>query len=149
MSTATERYGLRHLGRQSLNLQLWAVQTLAALALARCGLLMMTLPIPELTGLLGEWVSAMSVSNVRLLGVTGILGAFAIWAPSFVRIVPKLAGVAAVGLASMLALAALVHGVRGALGPLFLDLALVGMMMFIAWGRLLKSPIQPHAHIRC
>jgi hypothetical protein len=139
----------RDLGRYSLNLLLWAVQTLAALALARGGLMMMTVPVPDLAGTLGEWVSAVPVSNVRLLGVTGIMGAFAIWAPSFVRIVPRLAGVAAGGLALVLTIASLVHGVRGEFGPLLLDLALVGMMIFIAWGRLFESPIQPHAHIRC
>jgi hypothetical protein len=49
----------------------------------------------------------------------------------------------------VLTIASLVHGVRGEFGPLLLDLALAGMMIFIAWGRLFESPIQPHAHIRC
>jgi hypothetical protein len=150
MSIATElRIVLRNLGPSALNASLWATQTLASLALGLTGLMMLTMPIPELAGYLGGWVSLTSPSNIHLLGFIELVGAFGVVGPSFVRIFPKLSPVAAFSLAVMLTLAAIVHAVRGELQPLLVNVALAPMLLFIGWGRMFKSLITPHARIRC
>ncbi len=139
----------RALGPNALNALLWATQTLAALVVGRAGLMMLTMPAPELAARLGAWVTAIPASSVHALGALVLAGALGLVAPSFVRIAPSLTGVAAAALAAVLALAAAVHGFRGEVGPLLVDLALVAMLVFIGWGRTFKSPIEPHARIRC
>jgi hypothetical protein len=133
----------------NLNASLWTAQALAAVTLGREGAMMLVMPIPELAGHLGDWVAETSPSNVHALGVVGAVGAFGIVVPSLLRILPKLAGVAAFAVAVLQALTAVFHLVRGELQPFAVNVALVGLLLFIGCGRTFRSLIEPHAHIRC
>jgi hypothetical protein len=132
-----------------INASLWATQALMALTFGRAAALLLTEPASVVAANLGAWVPAPFSSNTHPLGVIVAMGAFGVIAPSLVRIAPKLAVLSAGGLALALAIAAVVHGSQAALKPLGLDIVLVSMLLFIAWGRAFKSPIQAHAHIRC
>jgi putative oxidoreductase len=150
MSTsASNSFPAHPFGPSPMSLSLWAAQALGALTVGNAALVMLTKPVPEVVGRLGGWLPVMSEPNTHRLGFILLLAAFGVVAPSLARIAPWVSAVAAAGLALALLGAAFVHGFRGELLLVLVDLALFATMVFIAWGRTFKAPIVPHAHIRC
>jgi hypothetical protein len=147
--TAKHPLALRANWPAVLNAALWGAQAVTSLALGRAALLLLDAPAPRLALQLGAWVTERSPSTLHALGVAATIGAFGVVGPSLVRIAPRAVVAVAVvdGLAlSLVAVSNLLHAEAGLLAT---TLALVAALLFVAWGRLSRSPITPHAQIRC
>lgn len=124
-----------------LNIALWAAQLLLAIAFGMAGFLKSTQPIDALAPQM-EWVAAVPVWLVRLIGVSELAGAAGLVLPALTRIKPALTPLAAAGLVAVMVLASLFHVTRGELGALPVNAVLGGIAAFIAWGRHSKIPIR-------
>jgi putative oxidoreductase len=78
---------------------------------------------------------------VRFIGTSELLGALGLILPAAMRIKPVLTGFAALGLLTIMVLAALFHASRGEFGMLRVNSVLGALAAFVAWGRLKKAPI--------
>lgn len=125
---------------KALNIALWVVQGLLALAFGMAGFMKLTAPIAQLAANGMTFVNHYSVEMVRFIGVTELLGALGLILPAALRIKPFLTPLAAVGLAVTMVLAAIEHITQGE--PITANLVLFALTAFVAWGRFIKAPIQ-------
>ncbi|HEY3448184.1 MAG TPA: DoxX family protein [Myxococcales bacterium] len=126
---------------KALNLSLWIVQVLLAAIFGLAGLMNTTRPLAELARNV-DWATAYPVL-VRFIGASELAGALGVVLPSLTRIQPRLTGLAAVGLLTVMVLASGYHVVRGEFGSLPITFALGGLAGFVAWGRYCGAPIDP------
>jgi uncharacterized membrane protein YphA (DoxX/SURF4 family) len=80
-----------------MNIILWIVQVLLALAFALAGFMKISQPIEKLQQRM-DWTKHVPVGLVRLIGGLEILGAFGLILPLATHILPWLTPVAAIGL---------------------------------------------------
>jgi uncharacterized membrane protein len=127
-----------------LNIGLWTAQGLLALAYLAAGGMKTFTPIDTLVQSLPY---AGSMPNfVRFIGTMEILGAIGLILPSLTRILPKLTPAAAVGLSVVQLCAIPFHAMRGeAAMTLPVNLLLLGMSLFVLWGRMKARPITPRS----
>jgi putative oxidoreductase len=71
---------------------------------------------------------------VRFIGTSELLGALGLILPAAMRIKPALTGFAALGLLTIMVLAALFHVSRGEFGMLPINSVLGALAAFVAWG---------------
>lgn len=100
--------------------------------------------IDELSQML-PWVTDVSSNLVRFIGVSELLGGLGLVLPSVLRIQPRLTPLAAYGLALVQIMAAIFHISRGETPMIAMNLLLVAIALFIAWGRTKKAPIEARA----
>ncbi len=121
---------------------LWVGQGVLAALFGMAGLMKATAPIADLTAQL-KWPGDIPPELVRFVGTAEFLGALGLVLPSALRIAPKLTPLAALGLATIMALAAGFHTMRGeGMGPLAINLVLGSVAAAIAWGRTRVAPIE-------
>jgi hypothetical protein len=101
-------------------------------------------PIEQLRAQM-PWVNGAMGGAVRLIGTVEVLGAIGLLLPAATRIQPKLTPLAAVGLFTVMVLAALTHISRGEYPMIGASVVLGGLSAFVAWGRFTKAPIAPKA----
>ena len=122
---------------------LWMAQILLALVFGYAGLIKTFLPIPELAAML-LWPGDTPFWLVRFIGVAEFAGALGVVLPSLTRILPGLTPLAALGFVLVQLLAIPFHAVRGELAmALPINLVLLGVSLFVLWGRWKKAPIAP------
>jgi putative oxidoreductase len=131
-------------GSTAINVTLWIVQLLLAVAFGMAGIMKSTQPIAELTAAMG-WPGDLPPVVVRFIGASELAAALGLVLPSATRIRPLLTPLAAMGLVIVMLLAALFHISRGEWGALPVNVVLGGLAAFVAWGRLRKAPIFPRA----
>ena len=125
---------------KTLHIALWVVQALLAFAFGSAGVMKISQPIPTLVEKM-VWPGAVPEALVRFIGACELLGALGLILPAAFRIQPKLTPLAALGLTTIMILAALFHLSRGEFGALPTNIVLGGLAAFVAWGRLKKVPI--------
>lgn len=128
--------------RKGLHIGLWVAQGLLALAFGLAGLMHATRPIAQMAAM-APWTGALPEALVRFIGVMEVAGALGLLLPALTRIRPALTTWAAAGLATVMALAAVVHIARGEPQVLPVNLVLGGLAALIAWGRSRRAPIAP------
>jgi hypothetical protein len=117
-----------------MNLVLWFLQVLVALAFLLSGGAKVITPIPQLSKQM-TWVSAVSPGMVRFIGVAEVLGAIGLILPAATGIAPWLTIAAAIGLVVVMLLAAAFHVRRTELDHLAPVVVLLLLALFIAFGR--------------
>lgn len=117
-----------------MNAALWVVQGLLAVAFLGAGVMKATQPKEKLAANMG-WVEDFSGSTVRLIGVVEVLAAVGLVLPAVTGIAPVLTPLAAVGLAVVMVLAAITHARRGEAQLIGVNLVLLLLSAFVAWGR--------------
>jgi len=122
-----------------MNIALWAVQVLTALAFGGHGWLM-TFGLQRMTARV-PWVRALPAPFVRLLGVLEILGAIGVVIPAATGVLPSLTVAAAGGLVAMMLLAILFHITRREWPNIGLNLVLGALAFAVAYGRLVIEPL--------
>lgn len=125
---------------KGLNIALWIVQVLLALAFGMAGLMKTTKPIAELAAKM-TWVNWVPPGMVRFIGTAELLGAIGLLLPSIFRVLPWLTPLAATGLVIIMALAAPMHIMHGEANVIGFNAFLGGLAAFVAWGRFRKAPI--------
>jgi uncharacterized membrane protein YphA (DoxX/SURF4 family) len=122
-----------------MNLILWILQVLLALAFAAHGWLMLFPP--------AEIAEVMNASIPRWLslfiGVAEVAAAVGLTLPGLVRILPSLVYWAAAGLMIVMVLATILHAVRAEYGSAVTTALLLVMLSFVAYMRWRVMPILP------
>lgn len=115
----------------------WILQVLLALTFGMAGFMKLTAPIAELAKQM-PWTAQVPVGLVRFIGGAELAGALGLIVPMLTRIRPALTGLAASGLALVMALAAGFHLVRGE-APMVVPSVVLGVLAcLVAWGRAKK-----------
>lgn len=114
-----------------MNIALWVIAVVLAVAFAGAGLLKLTKPKEELAESMA-WVEDFSPSTIKLIGAVEVLGAIGLVLPAALDIAPVLTPLAATGLAVTMALAAVVHARRKELPMIGVNLVLGGLALFVA-----------------
>lgn len=142
-TASSEQISTQERGK-GLHVGLWVAQALLALAFVGAGLMKLTTPVEQLRAAM-PWVNGAMGPLVRFIGAAEFAGALGLILPAATRTKPGLTPLAAAGLATVMALAALTHLSRGELGMVAPNLVLGGLAAFVAWGRARKAPIAPRA----
>jgi uncharacterized membrane protein YphA (DoxX/SURF4 family) len=123
-----------------MNIVLWIVQILLALAFGMAGIMKVTQPIDKLEARMG-WVKSVGSRGVRLIGSLEILGAIGLIFPAVTGILPWLTPVAAACLALTMVGAMITHGRRGEYSQIGINVVLLLLALFVAYGRFVIIPI--------
>jgi len=129
--------------RGPLHSSLWAVQILLAFSFLAAGGMKATQPLDALAAMGMTFVPRLPGELVRFIGACEVLGGIGLIAPAASRIAPRLTGLAAAGLALVMALAVVEHARNGEYPQIIVNVVLGGLSVFVAWGRLVKVPIAP------
>lgn len=131
-------------GTPALNIALWVAQVLLAAGFAMGGFMKLTAPIDALHAQMA-WATAVPDLMIRFIGASELAGAVGLILPALTRIQPRLTGLAALGLLTIMVLALLFHVVRAEWSYLPVNALLGGLAGFVAWGRLIRAPIASRA----
>ena len=127
-----------------LNIGLWAVQLLLALAYVMAGSMKLTQPMEGLAAMGMGYATQLPELFVRFVGLMEVLGAIGLIAPAATRILPFLTPLAAAGLAFVQVSAIVLHAIRGETAmTLPINLVLLALALFVLWGRTQKATISP------
>jgi hypothetical protein len=117
-----------------VNITLWIVAIVTALAFGAAGSLKLTQPKDKLKQQMG-WVEDFSPNQIRLIGATEVLGALGLILPAVTGIATVLVPLAATGLAVVMVLASIVHVRRGEPRVLPVNIVLFLLAAFVVAGR--------------
>lgn len=117
-----------------MNIALWIVQALLAVAFLGAGAMKLTQPKEKLVTSLA-WAESFSPTSIKLIGAAEILGALGLVLPALTGIAPVLTPLAAVGLAVVMVGAIVTHGRRGETPMIAVNAVLLALALFVAWGR--------------
>jgi uncharacterized membrane protein YphA (DoxX/SURF4 family) len=123
-----------------MNIALWIVQILLALAFLLAGSMKVSQPIDKLKKSMA-WTTHTTPGIVRLVGTLEILGALGLILPAVTHTLPWLTPVAAVGLVLTMIGAAFVHVRLKEFSKLGTPLILLLLALFIVYGRFLVVPV--------
>ena len=128
---------------KGLHIGLWIAQALVALMLLWGAFAKLGTPIEELAKMM-PW-AAENPSLVTLTGIVDLLGGLGLLLPALLRIKPQLTVYAAYGTIALMAAAAIFHISRGEYESVGMNVVILLIAVFIAWGRSKKEPILPKA----
>jgi uncharacterized membrane protein YphA (DoxX/SURF4 family) len=117
-----------------MNVAIWVLQVLLALAFLAAGLTKLTQPRQKLAATMG-WVEDFSDPGVRAIGALEVLGALALLLPALTGVATVLVPIAAVGLALLMVGAAATHRRRGELPMIGVNAVLLVLAVTVAWAR--------------
>ena len=118
-----------------MNLALWIVAIVLAAVFAGSGLMKQFVPKDKLASSGQGWAQDFSPTSIRLIGLAEVLGAIGLILPAAVHIAPKLVPLAADGLALVMVGAVVVHARRKEAVNVAVNLVLIALAVFVAWGR--------------
>jgi uncharacterized membrane protein YphA (DoxX/SURF4 family) len=117
-----------------MNIFLWVLQGLLALAFLGAGTMKLITPKDKLRERMA-YVEDFSEPTVKFIGALEVLGALGLILPAATGIAPILTPLAATGLAIVMVLAAIVHIRRKEASKTPINLVLFLIAAVIAWGR--------------
>jgi uncharacterized membrane protein YphA (DoxX/SURF4 family) len=117
-----------------MNIAVWVLQILLALAFLAAGIIKITQPRQKLATSMG-WVEDFSDPAVRSIGTLEILGALGLLVPALTGVATVLVPIAAVGLALLMIGAAATHRRRGELPMIGINTVLLLLAVVVAWAR--------------
>jgi putative oxidoreductase len=123
-----------------MNIILWVVQGLLALAFLLAGFMKATRPIDALSKRMA-WVSTLPVAFVRFIGVAEVLGAIGLILPMVTDILPWLTAAAAAGLVVVQASAIIFHLSRNEARVVPGNAVLLLLAALVIIGRLAVAPV--------
>jgi uncharacterized membrane protein YphA (DoxX/SURF4 family) len=88
-----------------------------------------------------QWMTAAPDNLLRFIGVSEILGGLGLILPAVTGILPQLTAWAATGLSLIMILAALFHLRRGEYPAIVINLVLLALAAFVAYGRFVLVPL--------
>ena len=124
-----------------MNIVLWIVQILLALAFLMAGILKTTQPIDRLAARM-QWVNSLRPPwLVRIIGVLEVLGAIGLILPAVTGILPWLTPIAAIGLVLTMIGAVMLHARRGEAAHIAPNVVLLLLAAFVVVGRFVVMPL--------
>ena len=122
-----------------MNIVLWVLQVLLALAFLAHGCLLLVPPaamVEQMNASLPRWFQL-------FLGAAEVLAAVGLTLPGFTRIQPWLVSCAAAGIMIVMISATIFHLIRGEMGSAITTVMLLAMATFVAYVRWRVAPIRP------
>ncbi len=123
-----------------MNIVLWILQGLLALAFLIAGFIHAFMPLESLKKNM-TWVSAFPAAFVRFIGVAEMLGAIGLILPAITGIAPWLTVAAAIGLAVVMASASIFHASRREYSNIGTNVVLLLLAVLVIVGRLTFAPL--------
>ena len=123
-----------------MNIALWIVQILLALAFLAAGIMKVSQPLATLEKNMG-WVRSVGTGGVRTIGTVEILGAIGLILPAVFHVLTWLVPVAAIGFVLTMIGALILHVRRNEYPNLAPVLVLLLLAAFVVWGRFAVVPI--------
>jgi uncharacterized membrane protein YphA (DoxX/SURF4 family) len=124
----------------TLRVSLWVVQALLGALFIGTGVWKLFTPIAQLAALI-PWAGQVPGGFLQATAVIDLLGGIGVLLPALTRIKPGLTVLAALGCALLQLSAIVFHVSRGeALNTPF-NFLLVGLSLFVGWGRRYRAPI--------
>jgi uncharacterized membrane protein YphA (DoxX/SURF4 family) len=123
-----------------MNLALWIVAIVLAASFAGSGLMKLLVPKDKLVKSGQGWAQDFGANNVRLIGFLELLGSAGLILPAVTRIAPILVPLAAIGLVLVMVGAAIVHARRHEAMNIAVNVVLLALAAFVAWGRFGQYP---------
>lgn len=124
-----------------MNVALWAVAALLALVFLGAGAAKLAQPKEKLLASPSmAWAKDFSPGALKTIGLLEVLGAVGLILPAVLDIAPVQVPLAASGLALTMFGAAITHLRRGEAQSVVVNLVLLALAVFVAWGR-----FGPHA----
>jgi uncharacterized membrane protein YphA (DoxX/SURF4 family) len=120
-----------------MNLALWVLQGLTALAFIAAGAMKVTQPLDKLK----SGMPQLPPTGVRLIGIAEILGGIGLILPAATGIAPILTPVAAACLAIVMVGAAIFHVNLGEASRAVAPVVLLFLVVIVAYGRFAVSPL--------
>jgi putative oxidoreductase len=117
-----------------MNTALWIAQGLFGAMFIMAGIVKSTQSKEKLSTRM-PWVNDYSATQVKLIGLSELLGGIGLILPWYLGIVPILTPIAAVGLAIIMVLAAVYHFGKKEYSGIGVNLFLLAGTVFIAYGR--------------
>ena len=119
-----------------MNIVLWVLAEVLAVVFLAAGVMKLTRPKEKLTANPSmAWAEPFPPGVIKMIGVLEVLAAIGLILPAALGIVPVLVPLAAVGLVLMMIGAALTHGRRQEYQPVAVNIVLLALAAFVAWGR--------------
>jgi len=122
-----------------MNVAVWIVQILLALAFGSAGIMKVTQPREKLQTNM-KWVEDFAPNTVKGIGSLELLAAIGLILPWLTGILPVLTPLAAVGLICVMIGAIFTHIRRGEAPMSIINLVLLVLAVFIAYGRFVAVP---------
>ena len=118
-----------------MNLALWIIAIVLAVGFTASGLMKIFRSKEQLVSSGMGWAQDFSPSTIRLIGIAELLGAIGLILPAALHIAPILVPLAAVGLVLVMVGAAAVHARRKEWPFIAVNVVLIVLAVFVAWGR--------------
>ena len=122
-----------------MGVALWVIQGLLGVAFLGAGAMKLSQPKEKLAENMG-WVEDFSQPAVRLIGAVEVLGAIGLVLPALTGILSWLTPLAALGLVLTMIGAALTHLRRKEYGNIAVNVVLLVLAAFVAYGRFFVLP---------
>jgi uncharacterized membrane protein YphA (DoxX/SURF4 family) len=122
-----------------MNIALWIVQVVLAGMFLMAGV-MKAFQYERAKASL-PWVKDVSRGLVTFIGVSELLGGLGLLLPALTHILPWLTPLAAVGLAVIMLLAIIFHIRRGEGQAVIINIVLLALIAFVAYGRFVLMPL--------
>ncbi|MCP5099386.1 MAG: DoxX family protein [Chloroflexi bacterium] len=122
-----------------MNIVLWILQGILAVMFMMAGFMKVSKTKAEMADKMA-WVEDFSQSQIRTIGVLEILAAIGLILPFAFGIMPYLTPFAAVGLVLTMIGAAITHQRRGETQMMGMNIMLLLLAAFVAYGRFVLSP---------
>ena len=123
-----------------MNTALWVVQGLLALAFFMTGIMKITQPREKLQERMA-YVEDFSPAVIRGIGILEALAAIGLILPALTSVLPILTPLAAAGLVLTMIGAALTHLRRNEYPLIIMNLVLLVLAIFVAYGRFVLEPL--------
>jgi uncharacterized membrane protein YphA (DoxX/SURF4 family) len=117
-----------------MNVVLWIVAGVLALAFLAAGLTKLTQPKEKLRATMA-WVEDFSPGVIKGIGAVEVLAAIGLILPAALDVVPVLLPLAAVGLVVLMAGAAITHARHKEFPMIAINLVLLVLAAVVVWGR--------------
>ncbi len=118
-----------------MNVVLWIVAGLLAVAFLGAGVMKISQPKEKLAAAGMAWTEDFSPGVIKLIGTLELLAAIGLVLPAAVNVVPVLVPLAAVGLILLMLGAASTHQRRGESQMIAINAALLILAAVVVWGR--------------
>lgn len=118
-----------------MNIALWITAGLLAAVFLAAGAMKLTQPKEKLAASGMGYVEDFSAGTIKIIGTLEILAAIGLILPAALDILPILVPLAAVGLTLLMVGAVITHIRRKEAQVIVVNLALLALAVFVAWGR--------------
>ncbi len=118
-----------------MNVVLWIIAAVLAVAFLAAGLLKVSQPKEKLAATGLKWTEDFTAGQIKAIAILEILAAVGLILPPALHIAPVLAPLAALGLAIVMVGAIVVHGRRREFPNVVFNAILLVLAVIVVWGR--------------